>query len=187
VDYRLIAGEAKSAAPTHEPLPHSAPKRFWLVSPKLDATATVDADKVDADKVEADKIQTEMADAFQRCAPNIRPTAFTLNLNQRDWVLDKTLPSAVYIDFSALAEADHAFDDYRALVQTFPIVFLTHVPRFDAANRDACRRFMAFIDILYDGGGELYMAAQSVPADLYQDASCKLPFARTASRLAELL
>ncbi|MES2253191.1 MAG: cell division protein ZapE [Pseudomonadota bacterium] len=129
----------------------------------------------------------EMKEVFESFAAGTPTIPFTLHLNHRTWALSTTHPSAVFIDFPSLAETTCAFDDYRALAQTFPTVFVADVPIFNHTNRDACRRFMAFIDIVYDCGTELYMSAQAVPDMLYQDAGNKLPFARTASRLAEIL
>jgi cell division protein ZapE len=164
IDYRLLPKKSNS-----DHSPHRS-QHFWLSSPESD---------------------TEMNAVFQSLAPQLnpipQPTSFELQLNQRTWLLHKTLGPAVFIDFQTLAFDDRAFDDYRTLVQTFPVVFLTDVPIFDHTNRDACRRFMAFIDILYDGGAELYLSAATLPADLYQDKSARLPFARTASRLAEII
>ena len=130
---------------------------------------------------------TAMESAFESRAPATKPAPFTLQLNHRTWELDKTHHSGAFIDFSLLAETAYAFDDYRKLVKAFPSIFVTNVPIFDSANRDACRRFMAFIDIVYDSGAELCMSAYAFPHELYQDPDNKLPFARTASRLGEML
>jgi cell division protein ZapE len=160
VDYRLQPNAS------HESEHAEKESHFWLASPEA----------------------TEIMEAvFKESAHNEPPTPFTLQLNHRTWMLNKTHCSAVFIDFSSLAETACAFDDYRKLVQTFPTVFVTDVPIFNSTNRDACRRFMAFIDIVYDCGATLYMSAFAAPHELYQDSENKLPFARTASRLGEML
>lgn len=128
-----------------------------------------------------------MEKVFDESAHNEPPAPFSLQLNHRTWTLNKTHESAVLIDFASLAEFDQAFDDYRELVKTFSTIFVTDVPIFNSENRDACRRFMAFIDIIYDSGATLYMSAYASPHQLYQDPVNKLPFARTASRLGEML
>ena len=159
VDYRL------QSKPEH--IPNNARNtHFWLSSPST--TAAMEA-------------------VFTTLARNQASAPFILELSHREWILAKTVPSLVFIDFSLLAECDHAFDDYRTLVQAFPIIFVTDVPIFDQTNRDACRRFMAFIDIVYDNGAELYMSAHASPAELYQDPGNTLPFGRTASRLGEMM
>ena len=160
VDYRL-----RTKAPNVETGPESR-TRFWLASPA--STLRMDA-------------------IFRSHAPNETPTSFTLPLNQRVWILTKTLPSAVFIDFESLAVHDRAFADYHALTQAFSVIFITDVPIFNQTNRDACRRFMAFVDILYDNKVTVYMSAAAAPSKLYQDPGGKLPFERTASRLAEIL
>ena len=160
VDYRLQPNVNKENARAEKKT------HFWLASPA--ATKAMEA-------------------AFESRAPATKPAPFTLQLNHRTWELDKTHHSGVFIDFSLLAEAAYAFDDYRKLVKAFPSIFVTDVPIFDSTNRDACRRFMAFVDIVYDSGAELCMSAYASPHELYQDPDNKLPFARTASRLGEML
>lgn len=115
------------------------------------------------------------------------PTPFTLELNHRQWQIAQTCGSAAFFNFSELAEDDRAFDDYRKLIKKFPTIFITNVPIFDRTNKDACRRFMAFIDIAYDCSANLFISAFAAPHELYQDPDHTLPFARTASRLGEIL
>lgn len=115
------------------------------------------------------------------------PSPFTLELNHRQWQLAQTCGAAAFFNFSELAEDERAFDDYRKLIKTFPTIFVTDVPIFDSTNKDACRRFMAFIDIAYDCSAKLFISAFAAPDELYQDTNHTLPFARTASRLGEIL
>lgn len=115
------------------------------------------------------------------------PTPFTLELNHRQWQLAQTCGSAAFFNFSEIAEDERAFDDYRKLIKTFPTIFLTNVPIFDRTNKDACRRFMALIDIAYDCSAALFISAFATPHELYQDPDHTLPFERTASRLGEIL
>lgn len=162
VDYRLQPKSMQTSAPSKQ-APH-----FWLASPAA-----------------THAMESVFESYAQRTPPT--PTPFTLQLNHRTWTLNQTHQFAVFIDFASLAECDHAFDDYRKLVKAFPTIFVTDVPTFNRTNRDACRRFMAFIDIVYDSGVELYMSAFASPHELYQDPESKLPFARTASRLGDML
>ncbi len=138
-------------------------------------------------QVVSQKANSDMMQIFRSIAPEIEPVTYLLALNQRQWTLKSTLPSAVFIDFDELALDDHAFDDYRRLVETFAHIFVINVPVFDEKNQDACRRFMSFVDILYDEGAKLYMTAFTHPSQIYQDKRAKLPFERTLSRLNELL
>ncbi|MES2608041.1 MAG: cell division protein ZapE [Pseudomonadota bacterium] len=170
LDYRLQQ-KASQDNTSAEKLCH-----FWLASPAATVAMENIFNAFAVESIAQNGIPTKMP-----------PSPFTLQLKHRTWVLAKTHAKAAFIDFSSLAQTSCAFDDYRALVQEFPTIFVTDVPIFNHTNRDACRRFMAFIDIMYDGGAELYMSAHRAPAELYQDSGQKLPFARTASRLAEIL
>ncbi len=137
--------------------------------------------------IQSNQSQTSIKKAFSALSPHEVPTSFTLMLNQRHWHLMQTIGTAVFIDFQSLAEENRAASDYKTLVETFPVVLVYNVPIFTHENRDACRRFMAFIDILYDKKGTLFMESAAMPDQLYQDIDNKLPFERTASRLNQLL
>ncbi|MDP3372234.1 MAG: cell division protein ZapE [Candidatus Paracaedibacteraceae bacterium] len=124
---------------------------------------------------------------FYNAYPHETAISFTLLLKEREWTLKNTLKDAALIDFQELAIGNRAFDDYRVLVQTFNHLFITNVPIFNEKNRDACRRFMAFIDIVYAQNCHLYISSDVRITELYQDATNQLPFERTISRLTELL
>ncbi len=137
--------------------------------------------------LQSDQSHVSIKNTFSALSPHEVPTSFTLMLNQRHWQLIQTIGAAVFVDFQSLAEENHAASDYKTLVETFPVVLVHNVPIFTHENRDACRRFMAFIDILYDQKGTLFMESAAMPDHLYQDIDKKLPFERTASRLNQLL
>jgi len=190
IDYRTQARISSSDNVHTNKRSQDKKTHFWLAS----AAATI-----------------EMKEVFESLDPATKPSPFTMQFNHRTWVLSATHSSAAFIDFSALAETTCAFDDYRTLVQTFSTIFVTDVPIFNETNRDPCRRFMAFIDIAYECGAELYISAHAAPDALYQDpenkpwgtlgkdqdkkqegnsvidSGQKLHFARTASRLTEIL
>lgn len=159
-DYRLFSNQ-------NIPLSHHILSRFFKKDP-------------------ASKIKFHQA--FQDVSPAEQSMAYTLSLHMRSWVLKETLVNAVYISFDELACLhNHSAEDYEQLIKKFPTIFLYDVPIFDETNRDACRRFMAFIDILYDQKGTLFMEAEMMPDQLYQDERYPLPFERTFSRLIDLL
>jgi predicted ATPase len=105
----------------------------------------------------------------------------------REWILEKTIHNSVFLSFNDLAEGNRNINDYKILIDRFSNIYLTDVPIFTSRNLDSCRRFMSFIDILYDQNKSLWMEAHQFPTDLYQDQNNSLPFNRTSSRLAELL
>ena len=60
------------------------------------------------------------------------------------------------------------------------------IPRFDALNEDAARRFVNLIDELYDRHVNLVCTAADAPTALYTGTRLQGAFERTASRLIEM-
>ena len=60
------------------------------------------------------------------------------------------------------------------------------MPRFDAGNEDAARRFVYLIDELYDRHVNLLLSAAADPLMLYSGDRLRREFERTASRLIEM-
>ena len=78
--------------------------------------------------------------------------------------------------------------DYLAIAQRFHTVFVDDIPRLGPDERNAARRFITFIDALYDAKVKLIASAAAEPDDLYVGASGAeaFEFARAASRLVEM-
>ena len=76
--------------------------------------------------------------------------------------------------------------DYLAIARTYHTVIMVAVPQFTADMNDAARRFVHFIDALYEHGVKfLCSAAVPLPA-LYAGGDLAFEFERTISRLAEM-
>lgn len=91
-----------------------------------------------------------------------------------------------WFDFAALCEGPRAAADYIAIAAQLHTVFLSDVPRLDAASDDAARRFIVLIDELYDRRVRLVVSAAAEPNQLYSGERLRGQFARTASRLMEM-
>ncbi len=107
-------------------------------------------------------------------------------------VLGRTLhvpsasPMAARFTFASLFEQPFGADDYLALTRHYPILFVDGVPVMDQAHRDAARRFITFVDTLYDNHGGLVISAETEPARVYTGKDGADHFQRTASRLVEM-
>jgi cell division protein ZapE len=88
--------------------------------------------------------------------------------------------------FAELCEKPLGAEDYLALAQKFDVIFLSVVPRFTYDRRNEGKRFMTLVDVLYDKGVALILAAQALPDKLYHEDTHAFEFQRTASRLTEM-
>jgi len=88
--------------------------------------------------------------------------------------------------FSELFEQPLGANDYLALARDFHTIFVEGVPVMGPEKRNAARRFITFIDALYDAGTGLIMSAAAEPDALYPQGDGAFLFQRTASRLMEM-
>jgi len=91
-----------------------------------------------------------------------------------------------WFDFAALCEGPRGTTDYIEISREFGTVLLGGIPRFDAMNEDAARRFVNFIDEAYDRQVNLVCTAAAAPPLLYAGTRLQGAFERTASRLIEM-
>lgn len=94
--------------------------------------------------------------------------------------------SIVWFDFAALCEGPRGTSDYIEIAREFNTLLLGGIPRFDALNEDAARRFVNLIDELYDRHVNLVCTAADAPPALYVGTRLQGAFERTASRLIEM-
>jgi cell division protein ZapE len=88
--------------------------------------------------------------------------------------------------FADLFEQPFGAQDYIALARHYHTVFVDGIPVLGRAQRDAARRFISFIDTLYDHHTGFVASADAEPGSLYPGGDCADHFERTASRLIEM-
>jgi cell division protein ZapE len=76
--------------------------------------------------------------------------------------------------------------DYLALARAFHTLVLDRIPRLTGDDRDAARRFITLVDVLYEHRVKLLCTAAAPPAELYTEGDGAFEFARTVSRLMEM-
>jgi cell division protein ZapE len=88
--------------------------------------------------------------------------------------------------FADLFAAALGAGDYLELARRFHTIFIDGVPIMDRDRRNEARRFITFIDTLYDNGIGLVLSADAEPDNLYRAGDGADHFERTASRLTEM-
>ncbi|MEM6649123.1 MAG: cell division protein ZapE [Pseudomonadota bacterium] len=82
----------------------------------------------------------------------------------------------------------HAFGpgDYLQIAQQYRTVFIDDIPLMGGEDRNEAKRFVTFIDALYEAKCTLIASAAAAPEDLYPEGDGAFEFGRTVSRLYEM-
>src|SRR5690606_15660061 len=136
---------------------------------------------VDADEA----VWYEIQQAFSKIAGGVGNDE-PVDLNGRELLVVRRAAGAIWCDFQALCGEPRGQADYLELARQFHTLFLTGVPRMSAAQASEARRFTWLIDILYDAGVKLVIAADCAADELYVSGVHAGEFQRTASRLREM-
>jgi cell division protein ZapE len=94
--------------------------------------------------------------------------------------------TVAWFDFAELCGGAHAQEDYLAIAQRFPTLFLSDIPKMTAEHAAEMRRFIWLIDVLYDHNVRLVASAAATQEQLDAEGVTAGEFARTASRLSEM-
>jgi cell division protein ZapE len=88
--------------------------------------------------------------------------------------------------FVSLCATALGAQDYLAIAARFHTVFLEDVPILEPARRDAARRLVNLIDVLYEADAKLVILAAAEPDALNPAGDGAFEFERTASRMYEM-
>ena len=95
-------------------------------------------------------------------------------------------PKIMLADFNQLCDTPLAAQDYLYLTEIFDIFFLINIPQLHQEDRNALKRFILLIDVLYSRKKHLICLAQTDIEAIYDGASHKDEVTRTISRLMEM-
>ncbi|WP_455480729.1 cell division protein ZapE [Bartonella sp. B12(2025)] len=103
--------------------------------------------------------------------------------------ISRTGAGCARFDYQDLCTKPLAAAEYLALGERYHTIFVDNVPVMDDTCRNETKRFILFIDILYERHIRLFMSAAAVLEDLYKghaQTTETFEFKRTQSRLFEM-
>ena len=124
--------------------------------------------------------------AFARMAHGPVRRDFDLVVNDRPIATRAESDGAAWFAFDALCEGPRGVADYIELAKAYHTIFVSNVPQFTPQTEDAARRFIEFVDEVYDRGVNLVLSAAAPIVDLYDGERLRAEFGRTESRLIEM-
>ena len=129
---------------------------------------------------------TEMNQAWLRLTDMPRGKPMQLEVQGRKLTVPQAAHGVARFSFAQLCEAALGGPDYLQIAWTFHTVLLDNIPCMDRSQRNEAKRFVTFIDALYDNHVKLICSAAGPPQSLYTQGDGSFEFARTESRLTEM-
>jgi len=114
------------------------------------------------------------------------PKPTKLNVWGREVIIKKTYNNIAVINFKDLCQTDHSASDYQNICQRFSLIFLFNLPKLTQDNLNEAKRFMLFIDEIYENKTALIITAKVKIDEIYNQGIGSEPFKRTQSRLQEI-
>ncbi len=124
---------------------------------------------------------------WQRLTDTEQGEPLTLVVKGRNLVIPQAAKQTARFSFDALCGQPLGPPDYLAIAAVFDTVVLERIPELGADQRNEARRFITFIDTLYDRQIRLIASAATSPEGIYREGSGTFEFARTVSRLQEMM
>ena len=76
--------------------------------------------------------------------------------------------------------------DFLAIAWRYHTVIMVGIPQLGPENRNEAKRFVIFIDALYENNVKFLCCAEVAPEKLYSEGHGHFEFQRTVSRLMEM-
>ncbi|PMO59536.1 ATPase [Vibrio breoganii] len=109
-----------------------------------------------------------------------------IEVNHRQLEVQRAYNGVLMASFAQLCQTARSQNDYIELSKEYHTVLLADVPKLDASNDDAARRFIALVDEFYERRVCLIIAATVPLTELYADGRLEFEFQRCESRLTEM-
>lgn len=107
-------------------------------------------------------------------------------INSRRIPVQMRADGLIWLTFDALCNGTRSVADYIELARLNNTIFVSDIPIMGNDDNDAARRFINFIDEIYDRNVNLIVSAQEKPENLYCGSRLQKSFLRTSSRLEEM-
>ncbi|MCC3861667.1 cell division protein ZapE [Pseudemcibacter aquimaris] len=90
------------------------------------------------------------------------------------------------VSFKKMCAAALGAADYLALAWKYHTIIMVGIPKLGPENRNEAKRFVTFIDALYENNVKFLCCAEASPEELYAEGHGHFEFQRTVSRLMEM-
>ncbi|WP_169566200.1 cell division protein ZapE [Sneathiella limimaris] len=128
----------------------------------------------------------EMNKTFDLLTEGSKAEPITLTTQGRKLEVHMAARGVARFTFEELCARPLGASDYLMIADHFHSVLMDHVPQLGPHNRNEAKRFVTFVDVLYEAGTNLILSAEVEADKLYEAGDGHFEFARTVSRLMEM-
>nr|WP_255935536.1 cell division protein ZapE [Kordiimonas sp. SCSIO 12610] len=138
-----------------------------------------------------DKTTQQLSDAFFRLTDRDvedrdKVPSDTLMVQGRELFVPKAARGVAVFSFKRLCANPLGAADYLAIARRYHTVIMVAIPKMNKEKRNEAKRFVTFIDALYEHGVKLLCSAEVEASELYPSGDGAFEFERTVSRLMEM-
>jgi len=109
-----------------------------------------------------------------------------LTVQGRKIFVPKAARGVAVFSFKRLCANPLGSADYLTIARAYHTVIMVAIPKLSKEKRNEAKRFVTFIDALYEHGVKFLCSAEVPPEDLYPAGDGAFEFERTVSRLMEM-
>lgn len=133
-----------------------------------------------------DTITKKLTECFEDIVPTKAKHNRQIEINNRMLDYVACADDVIWFEFSAICESARSAHDYIELAQIYTTVVVSNIPVMDESYDSAAKRFIHFIDALYDHNVKFICSAEADAGKLYTGTRLAFAFDRTISRLTEM-
>lgn len=123
---------------------------------------------------------------FIELAPCKPKTNRSIEINNREINYISYADDVIWFDYYELCQTNRSAHDYIVIAERFNTVLLSNIQIFNEQDDAAAKRFVHFIDAVYDHNVKFLATSADEPKTLYRGKRMKFAFDRTISRLTEM-
>ena len=123
---------------------------------------------------------------FTELAPCKPKTNRSIEINNRKINYMSYADDIIWFDFHELCQTNRSAHDYIVIAERFNTILLSNIRIFNEQDDAAAKRFIHFIDAVYDHNVKFIATSEAEPKLLYRGKRLKFAFDRTISRLTEM-
>lgn len=123
---------------------------------------------------------------FTELAPCQPKSNRSIEINNREINYILSADDVIWFDFDEICTTNRSAHDYIAISERFHTVMVSNIKVLDEHHDAAAKRFIHFIDAVYDHNVKFLASSEAAPSQLYHGRRMVFAFDRTISRLTEM-